>query len=72
MALKGKSGPAGKKVSAAFQRLDGLRKDTTRPVSFRMDPRLYDRLREYAEMKGLKLSQVVKMWITEKMDREGI
>jgi hypothetical protein len=73
MALRGdKRDAAGRRASEVIRRLEGLRKDATRPVTFRMDPRDISRLQAEAERRGLRLAQLVKSWVVERMDSEGL
>lgn len=61
---------AGKKTYETIRRLEGLRKGVTQTVCFRMDPREVDKLREMAKKRDLKLSQLVKGWVEERMNSE--
>lgn len=71
MALGGnKRSEAGKKASGTFRRLENLRKDATKTVSFRLDPRDVEKLERIAVDRGLKLGQLVKSWVVEKMREE--
>ena len=67
MALGDKKTPAGKRAAETFSRLEGLRKDATRPVSFRLKPQEYNRLVKMAETQGLKVSQLVKSWVIQQL-----
>ena len=48
------------------------RKSTQATVSFRLDTIIRDRLEAYAEDRGLKLAQVLRSWILERAQREGL
>ena len=65
-------GKAGAKTAETIRRLEGLRKDVTRPVAFRLEPGLYDRIVTAAEARGLKAAQLVKSWVVERMEEEGL
>jgi len=66
MALGGsKKGSAGYKASSTIKRLEGLRKDATRTVSFRVDPHTYEQLEIEAKRQGLRISQLVKSYVTQ-------
>lgn len=72
MALGSRKTAAGSKTTETIRRLEGLRKDATRPVAFRLDPRLYDRIVAVADERGLKPAQLVKSWVLERMRNEGL
>jgi len=72
MALGGSKSDATKKTTATIRRLEGLRKDATRPVTFRMDPRDVEKLERIAAANGLKLSQLIKSWILQRMREENL
>jgi|GEM_PF-5520551 len=47
------------------------KKDTkTRFLQIRMEPELEDRIKKSAGKKGLKPSQLLRMWAIEKLDEE--
>lgn len=64
MAL-GKGTPAGKRTSETIRRLEGLRKDTTRVMSFRVTPREAELIEREAEQRGLKTAQFIKSIIIQ-------
>lgn len=64
---KHKSG-AGKMTYETIKRLEGLRKGVTQTVSFRLDPRDVDRLRAIAKKRKVKVSQLVKEWVLERLN----
>ena len=71
MAL-GKSSQAGKKMSDTIKRLEGLRKDVTKPVTFRLDYRTAQLLEAYADDQGMRTGTLIKSWIIQRMKSEGI
>jgi predicted HicB family RNase H-like nuclease len=72
MALGKSTSPARSKAAESIRRLEGLRKDATRPLAFRLSPEDYEALRDHAEAQGMKLSQLVKAWVLQRMKEEGI
>ena len=72
MALGSKKSGAANKAADTIRRLDGLRKDATKPVAFRMDPRDIEKLEIHARENGLKLAQLVKSWVLQRMKQEGL
>lgn len=71
MAL-GKGSQAGRKMSDTIKRLDGLRKDVTKPVTFRLDHHIAEQLEAYAEQQGMRTGTLIKSWIIQKMRSENI
>ena len=63
---------ASKKTVETIRRLEGLRKDATKPVSFRLEPRELDRLTQYAKKQGIKISQLLKSWVLDRLLKEGL
>ena len=69
---KKKQSPASRRTAETIRRLEGLRKNATKPVSFRLEPRKLELLTKYAKEQGLKTSQLVKAWVLQRMSKEGI
>lgn len=69
---KKKQSAVSKKTVETIRRLEGLRKDATKPVSFRLESRELDRLTQYAKKQGIKTSQLLKSWVLQRMLKEGL
>jgi len=59
-------------MNDTIKRLDGLRKDVTKPVTFRMEYRAAQLLEEYAHQQGMRPATLMKSWIIQRMREEGI
>lgn len=53
-------------LTETIRRLEGLRKDVTKTVAFRLDPRDADRLEAETERQGLRTAQLVKTWVIQR------
>ena len=53
--------------AAEVLRLAGLRKDVTRPVSFRLSVTEYDQLRDFATREGFTMAALCKAWILQRL-----
>ena len=70
MALGGKSHAAGR-TAEVIRRLEGLRKDATLVVSFRLEPRIKNQLETIAEQEHMgSVAALVKKWILDRLDNE--
>jgi hypothetical protein len=71
MALGGSKSHAAGKTAEVIRRLEGLRKDATLVVSFRLEPRIKNQLETIAEQEHMgSVAALVKKWILDRMDNE--
>ena len=71
MALGGRKSHAAGKTAEVIRRLEGLRKDATLVVSFRLEPRIKNQLETMAEQEHMgSVAALVKKWILDRLDNE--
>jgi hypothetical protein len=71
MALGGSKSHAAGKTADVIKRLEGLRKDATSVVSFRLEPRIKNRLEAMADQEHMgSVAALVKKWVLDRLDSE--
>lgn len=67
---KGRGGNAASRKAADAVRLAGLRKDTSRPVSFRLPVREAELIEAMAQERHLRPGQLVRAWVLDRLEKE--
>ncbi len=71
MALGGSKSHAAGKTAEVIRRLEGLRKDATLVVSFRLEPRIKNRLEAIVEQEHMgSMAALVKKWVLDRLERD--
>ena len=68
MAMRG--GDASNRMDDIISKLDSLRKDATKVVTFRLEHQVYQELKNEADRKGLRVAQLVKSYVVQGLRNE--
>ena len=72
MALGGRKSVAAGKTADVIRRLEGLRKDATLVVSFRLDPRTKSQLETIVTREHMgSIAALVKKWVLDRLESDS-